>query len=131
MNATLALLVLAALPGAEPSLSNLDFSAKRLTHWEGQGFTLTAGGDATSADQGPAGRTAILHRTFFIPANATHIHFTAAAVRPAGAGPVFGLNGRQSQRFAADDAPVPPLVAKVIGLLLAGKLTIEDLKALA
>src|SRR6185437_7147552 len=92
MNPTLALLVLAALPGAEPALPNLDFSAGRLTHWEGQGFTLTAGGEATSADRGPGGQTAILHRTFVLPANASHIRFTAAAVRPAGVGAAGALD---------------------------------------
>lgn len=44
------------------------------------------------------------------------------------AGPAFGFTPRQSQKYAAGDAPVPRLLAKVIGLVLAGKLTLEDLK---
>jgi hypothetical protein len=44
-----------------------------------------------------------------------------------GAALYFGIGRRQAQRIAAGDGPVPNLVAKVIDLLIAGKLKKEDL----
>jgi hypothetical protein len=93
MHLSLALLLGVALPAAPaPSLRNLDFARGRLTHWEGWGFSVgpVSGAGPTlrlgvcSSDNGTAGRTALLHRTVVLPANAAGIRFTAAAVRPAG-----------------------------------------------
>jgi hypothetical protein len=80
-----------AAPAADPP-ANFAFETGLLTHWEGEGFYLTdAGGQGPSrafavcsADRGTVGRTALLHRTFTVPADAGLIRFTAAAVRPAG-----------------------------------------------
>jgi hypothetical protein len=83
MNLTLTALLAAALPAAPP---NLDFSAGKLTHWQGEGFALTKQG-ASSADRDGKGRKALLHRTFTLPADAEVVRFRAAAVRPAGARP--------------------------------------------
>ena len=44
-----------------------------------------------------------------------------------GAGPYFGLGRRQAQRLASGEAPIPMLVERVVKLLLAGKITKEDL----
>lgn len=38
------------------------------------------------------------------------------------------MTGRQSQRLAAS-TPIPALVAKVLRLLLAGKITVDDLRS--
>lgn len=43
------------------------------------------------------------------------------------AGKMFGLSPRQSQRLGSGESPVPELVAKVLKLIEAGKLTKEDL----
>lgn len=43
-----------------------------------------------------------------------------------GAAPYFGISRRHAQRIAAD-GPVPDLVAKVMTLMLAGKIKKEDL----
>ena len=43
-----------------------------------------------------------------------------------GAARYFGCSGRQSQKYAAG-TPVPPLLRKVIQLLLNGKIKLEDL----
>lgn len=43
-----------------------------------------------------------------------------------GAAPFFGVSRRQAQRIAAE-GPVPKLVAKVLSLLVDGKLQKEDL----
>lgn len=43
-----------------------------------------------------------------------------------GAAPYFGISRRHAQRIAAA-GPVPPLVAKVMKLLLNGKIQKEDL----
>jgi hypothetical protein len=91
MTPTLALLLLASLPGRAPALPNLDFSADTLTHWEGDGFTRTSTG-VSSADAGAKGQKGILHRTFRIPAGATFIRFSAAAVRPKGVEPGASLD---------------------------------------
>jgi hypothetical protein len=45
-----------------------------------------------------------------------------------GAGKYFGTNGRQSQRYAAGDAPIPHLVARNLELLVSGKITLQDLE---
>ena len=44
------------------------------------------------------------------------------------AAPIFGVTPRQSQKWAAGVAPIPTLVERVLGLLLAGKIGLEDLK---
>lgn len=44
-----------------------------------------------------------------------------------GAAPLFGISPRQAQRIAADQHPVPRLVAKVLELLISGKIQKEDL----
>jgi len=44
-----------------------------------------------------------------------------------GAAEHFGFARRQAQRYASGEAPIPDLLAKVMKLLLAGKLTLEDL----
>lgn len=44
------------------------------------------------------------------------------------AAPLFGVTPRQSQKWSAGDASVPPLVERVLGLLLAGRIGLEDLK---
>jgi hypothetical protein len=81
MSWTLAVLLGASAAAAPPP--NLDFSAGKLSHWDGQGFALTPAG-ASSA--GCAGK-ALLHRTLVLPASATAVHFTAAAYRPDGTEP--------------------------------------------
>jgi hypothetical protein len=92
MTAALALLLLAGAPAGGPTLPNLDFKAPGLAHWQGQGFSRAAAGEATSADAGGAGRTAILHRTFRVPAGVGVIRFRAAAVRPRGLEPEGALD---------------------------------------
>src|SRR5262249_52939362 len=79
-----------AAPPAAPA-ANFAFETGRLTNWEGEGFYLTAAGEApnrtysaSSGDRGTERRTGILHRTFTVPADAGVIRFTAAAVRPPG-----------------------------------------------
>ena len=91
MHIALALLAGSVLPAAP--VPNLDFTEGRLTHWTGQGFYVTTGaagpslhGGVCSSDLGPAGRKALLHRTFMVPPGAGAIHFTAALVRPDGLG---------------------------------------------
>jgi hypothetical protein len=86
MTPAIAVLILATLPSAPPGLPNFDFTAERLTHWEGNGFVRTAGG-VSSADTGDKGQTAILHRTFRIPSGAAFIRYRAAVVRPEGVEP--------------------------------------------
>jgi hypothetical protein len=81
MTAALALLLVATVPGRAPALTNLDFRAEGLAHWEGKGFDRMASG-VTSADTGARGRTGILHRTFQVPVGAVYIRFSAAAVWP-------------------------------------------------
>lgn len=44
-----------------------------------------------------------------------------------GAAQYFGIGWRQAQRIASGDAPVPKLIAKVVALLLDGKIRKEDL----
>lgn len=44
------------------------------------------------------------------------------------AGLAFGASKRQGQRWASGDVPVPWLVAKVIGLVLRGKISLRDLE---
>src|SRR5262249_10638178 len=83
MNLTLAVLLSAALPAADPALPNLGCSAGQLTHGEGEGFALTKQG-VSSADKGDKGQKAILHRTFRLPADASVVRFRAAAIRPEG-----------------------------------------------
>ncbi len=66
-----------------PSLANLDFSSGDLRHWQGEGFTATvveATRQVSSRDRGKK-RTALLHRTFEVPAGAREVRFWAAAVR--------------------------------------------------
>jgi hypothetical protein len=65
-------------------LPNLDFSAGDLSHWEGTGFALAAT-TASSADRD--GKTALLHRSFRLPADAAVLRFRAAAYRSAPAKP--------------------------------------------
>src|SRR5215211_6337338 len=94
MHLTLLLLAAGTLP-AQPAttgkpLANLDFQAATLAGWEGDGFRRTAPGEVTSAaDEGAKG---ILHRTFYVPPDATSIRFRAAAYRPADAKPAGALD---------------------------------------
>src|SRR5262245_61521048 len=75
-----------------PTLPNLDFGRGRLTFWEGMGFYVTTGSASgpslacgVCSSDGPwQGRTAVLYRTFLVPAGAGTIRFSAAAVRPEG-----------------------------------------------
>jgi hypothetical protein len=94
MSVALALLLSATAPSqttpAPPP--NLAFRSGTLEHWQGEGFFPTsvsrAGPDlnagATSSDNGRAGRKAVLHRTFRLPAHVVAIRFRAAAVRRRG-----------------------------------------------
>lgn len=43
-----------------------------------------------------------------------------------GAGKVVGLSPRQAQRVVAGDSPVPLPVAKLIDLILRGKISVEE-----
>jgi len=45
-----------------------------------------------------------------------------------GAADPFCLSRRHAQRIAAGDAPIPDLLARVVKLLLAGRLTLADLE---
>jgi hypothetical protein len=85
MNLLLLAFLLGVPPTAQPALANLDFRDGGLSGWEGEGFHLSpaAGGHVTvsSADTGPAGRTALLHRAIVLPADAGVLRCTAAAVR--------------------------------------------------
>jgi hypothetical protein len=85
MPITLAALLAAASVSAGPA--NLDFSAGKLTGWEGDGFAVVAAASGKAASSEAALGRAILHRTFVVPAGATALHFTATAVRPNGAAP--------------------------------------------
>ncbi len=80
-NPLTALLAAAAL-SATPA--NLDFSAGKLTGWEGDGFAVVGSASGNAASSAAAPGKAILHRTFVLPAGATELYFTAAAVRPDG-----------------------------------------------
>lgn len=90
MHLTLPLTLALAAPAAPPP-PNFTFDTGRLTNWEGDGFYLTAARGqgpsrsfaACSSDRGRRGHTAILHRTFTLPADAGTLRFAAAAVRPA------------------------------------------------
>jgi hypothetical protein len=89
MQLALALCLAASLPGAADGVDNLDFRTGTLAGWEGDGFAIapagrhgpTIGCVVCSADNGPKGRTAMLHRTITIPPGAGVIRFTAHAVR--------------------------------------------------
>lgn len=83
---TTALIALLAAASAGPGPANLDFSAGKLTGWEGEGFAVVATAGGAAASSAAARGTAILHRTFVVPAGATALHFTAAAARPEGVG---------------------------------------------
>jgi hypothetical protein len=76
------IVTLALLAASTGGLPNLDFAAG-LTHWEGDGFTA-AKGQVSSADRDGKGRTAVLHRTFTVPAGVREVRFQAALVRPDG-----------------------------------------------
>lgn len=47
---------------------------------------------------------------------------------PRQAGELFGFKRAQAARFASGEAPIPALVGKIVELLLAKKLTMEDLR---
>jgi hypothetical protein len=89
MNLALTLCLLGALPGADPNLDNFSFQSGTLAGWEGKGFTLAPAGRhgpsldwaACSADGGPKGKTALLHRSFVIPPGAGVVRCTAFVVR--------------------------------------------------
>ena len=61
----------------------------------------------------------------------THLQFRKAlemlSLSIVGSGKYLGLSKRQAQRIAAGTAPVPPLAAKALELVLAGKIQLEDL----
>lgn len=80
MQLTLAILLSAGALHADPP--NLDFATGKLTGWEGNGFTLVPHGTTRVASSATATGKVIMHRTFVLPANASALHFTAAALRP-------------------------------------------------
>jgi hypothetical protein len=45
-----------------------------------------------------------------------------------GAAPLIGLSRRQAQRLAAGESKVPPAIAKLLRLVLAGKISLDDLR---
>jgi hypothetical protein len=89
MQLILPLIVALASAGSSPQ-PNLLFEMGSLANWSGEGFYLTAASGqgpsrvfaVCSSDRGQSGRTALLHRTITVPANAGMIRFTAAAIRP-------------------------------------------------
>jgi hypothetical protein len=89
MQPGLSLIIGLATLAASP-LPNLAFQTGRLTHWHGDGFYLTpARGSGPSrsfavcsSDSGKRGRTALLYRTFTVPAGAGVVRFSAATFRP-------------------------------------------------
>jgi hypothetical protein len=91
MHLAMTLVVASAVAGVS-NPPNFAFETGRLTNWENDGFYLTPAGGrgpsrtfaACSSDRGVAGRSALLHRTFTVPADAGVLRFTAAAHRPAG-----------------------------------------------
>ncbi|MCC6314803.1 MAG: hypothetical protein IT337_12415 [Thermomicrobiales bacterium] len=44
------------------------------------------------------------------------------------AAPLLGMSRRQAYRLTAGESPVPALVAKVVRLLAAGRITLQDLE---
>ena len=40
---------------------------------------------------------------------------------------LFGVNERTGRRWALDERPVPPAVAALLHLMLAGKITVQDI----
>jgi hypothetical protein len=88
MYLALALCLAAGAPAASDT-DNLDFHTGTLAGWQGDGFVLapaarhgpTLGFSVCSADGGPKGHKAMLHRTVTIPRGAGVIRFTAHAVR--------------------------------------------------
>ncbi len=74
-----------------PGPIDLSFPRGSLSGWEGTGFraaSLTGGPSlrwgVQSGDAGVPSRTALLHQTFTLPADADSLVFQAAALRPAG-----------------------------------------------
>jgi len=47
-----------------------------------------------------------------------------------GAAPVIGINRRQSQRLAAGDAEVPPMLRKLLRIAIDEGYTAEDLRGM-
>jgi Protein of unknown function (DUF1570) len=93
-------LALAFVASGASTPSNLAFETGRLTNWEGNGFYLTPADGrgptrtfaVCSSDCGKAGRSALLHRTFTVPAGAGVLRFMAAAFRPANCQPTTELD---------------------------------------
>ena len=46
-----------------------------------------------------------------------------------GAARLFGADGRTTRRWALGERSIPPAVAILLRLLLAGKVTVEDIEA--
>ena len=112
MHLSLALLLSVAVPAQSAPLPNLDFSTGKLTHWEGEGFSVInePSTDVTSADDGRAKRTGLLHRTIVLPPNAGAVTFRAAAVRADGCEPgaalevvLEGTERKMAPRFVRTD----------------------------
>jgi Protein of unknown function (DUF1570) len=88
---TLALLLTGLVVTADDVTDNLDFTARTLAGWQGEGFALAPAGNRTtaeeprvsSADRGPASRTGLLHRTIVVPPGVSTLQVRAFAVRPA------------------------------------------------
>src|SRR3989442_2441642 len=81
MNTMLAFLLSALPAAADPP--NLDFSEGKLTHWQGDSFSLIAGDgkrfSVSSADLSGQPRKGFLHRTFIVPLGAGTLHCSAFA----------------------------------------------------
>jgi hypothetical protein len=100
MHLALALLLGSTLPTANPTSDNLDFHTGTTEGWEGDGFSV---GPATrlgpsldfavcSSDCGPAGRTAMLHRTLDVPATGGIVRCYAHVVRSKNSSPNESLD---------------------------------------
>jgi hypothetical protein len=87
VNYALALLLCVASAGPKGAANNLDFSAGKLTGWQGNGFyitTATGNGPTVrfgvcSSDNGIPGRMANLERTFAVPSEGGILRCTAFA----------------------------------------------------
>ncbi|HEV3118243.1 MAG TPA: hypothetical protein VGY58_14430, partial [Gemmataceae bacterium] len=89
MNLLAVTVLLSGFAAAEADgMTNLDFAARTLSGWEGEGFTLQVANADTgkvlcsvsSKDEASGGHTAYLHRAFILPANAGFIRCKASAV---------------------------------------------------
>ncbi len=115
MNLALALSLCCATPTAPGAADNFTFRNGTLFGWEGEGFAIAPAGRhgpgldfaVCSGDNGPEGKTALLHRTFTVPAGGGYLRCKAHVVRGAKCLPNENLD---IVLFAAGKRVIPKLV---------------------